>query len=109
MDFSTENHEPKWLLIFKGLIRPVIVLATFLSLLYMVFHIEKFDKESLKYMFKITWTVIIIWFIERASRNTGLADLLVKLTRIFFNKKDKGGTELLGVADRLNKLDIKEK
>jgi hypothetical protein len=52
----------------------------------MVFHYSKFDKELLQYMFDITWLVLLIWFAERASRNIGIADFLVSLYKLKFNK-----------------------
>jgi len=77
--FHTEIHEPKWFLVIKGFMRPIITIGLLTTFIYMIFHRNEFTDKDMEYMFFLTSVVVVFWFLERTLRNIGLADFMLKL------------------------------
>jgi len=93
MNYNPENYEPKWLLLWKSMIRPMITTVTLGLIVYIVitkFKLDPIDKENLWFVIKV---IVIYWFTERMIKTTGAADLIANLGLLLKNKgKNNGNT-----------------
>ena len=83
---NTETYEPKWLLVLKGLIRPITTFLFVNLYIYVILKHNEFNKDVIDNLTNIVWLVLLFWYGERAVRNMGIIEFL-------FNKKNVNNNE----------------
>jgi len=84
---TTEVHQPRWLIVLKGMIRPFLTIMFSILYVYIFIHNENYDGIWISSLNSVILLILGFWFGERVLRNIGITNLLSNFAN--YKKKDK--------------------
>ncbi len=94
----TDKSEPRFLIVLKGLIRPVLTLGFFVLFLYVILWKPDLKEKYVDMIYNSMWIIILFWFAERSLRNIGFGDFLIKLTT---SKQNDTGSKAVSTIHKI--------